>query len=214
VPATPDDGRPDPVPVGVQAACRGCRVVVATERVARLSATRRTGLFPFTRLARQTVSSRQLSDTGARNLSASRSTCPNTRHHPCITPVDTVRRVCRTLSVQPLLGVSVWQDRGKMCVGFRGPERMVRLEVTVMRTAMEVGLTLLMAAVALVPGVSEGWRSSAVAFLTVGVLIKIAQARGVDLAGPRAPGWMVALGAGLLAVLSFVAIFGALAAAG
>ena len=101
-----------------------------------------------------------------------------------------------------------------MCVGFRGPERVVRLEVTVMRTAMEVGLTLLMAAVALVPGVSEGWRSSAVAFLTVGVLIKIAQARGVDLAGPRAPGWMVALGAGLLAVLSFVAIFGALAAAG
>ena len=82
-----------------------------------------------------------------------------------------------------------------------------------MRIALEIGLTLLMAAVALVPGVSEGWRRFAIAFIVVGALIKIAQAKGIDLAGPKAPGWLVAVGAGLLAVLSFVAIFGALGAA-
>ncbi len=60
-----------------------------------------------------------------------------------------------------------------------------------MRISLEIGVTSLMAMVALLPGVSEGWRRSAVVFLVVGVLIKIAEARGIDLAGPRAPGWMV-----------------------
>ncbi len=79
-----------------------------------------------------------------------------------------------------------------------------------MRTVMEVGLTLLMATVALLPGVSQGWRSSAVVFLAVGALIKIAEAKGFDLSGPKAPPWVIALLAGSLAVLSFVVVFDAL----